>query len=188
VVARRREWRGRSRSTLEVLTQNVALIAGHADEYSLEERLLLNGGVLLFETFEVLNAKTLEMVSPLTTAKIAFKKKDSHAWGWAKTTVRASPTEILAYTWDTMRRSARREDDLEKSVDERKNGHNMLVYNKKRTPKIIADRDFLGRVVWKEGDGFLVVASPEESEARPITESVVRAKYPSAMKIKREND
>jgi len=42
----------------------------------------------------------------------------------------------------------------------------MLVYNKKRTPKIIADRDFLGRSVWKkEGEGFLLVTSPEESMA-----------------------
>jgi len=34
----------------------------------------------------------------------------------APPTVRARPEEILAFLWDPMRRSARREDDLEKSV------------------------------------------------------------------------
>ena len=102
---------------------------------------------------------------------------------------RARPEEMLAFLWDTMRRSARREDDMVKSVEEHANGHNMLVYNKKRTPKIIADRDFLGRVVWKkEGEGFLLVTSPEESETRPIKGGVVRGKYPSAIRIKRKND
>jgi len=63
------------------------------------------------------------------------------------------------------------------------------VHNKRRSPKIIADRDFLSRVMWKkEGGGFLLVTSPEESEARPITDSAVRGKYPSAMRIKRKND
>jgi len=72
--------------------------------------------------------------------------------------VRAVPEEVLAFLWNTMRRSARREDDLEKSVEGQVNGHNMLVYNKKRPPKIIADRDFLGRVVWKKsGEGFVLV-------------------------------
>jgi len=88
-----------------------------------------------------------------------------------------------------MRRSAQREHDLEKSVDEQVNGHNMLVYNKKQTPKIIHDRDFLGRCVRKkEGEGFLLVVSPEEREARPITDNVVRGKYSSAMRIKRKGE
>jgi len=65
----------------------------------------------------------------------------------------------------------------------------MLLYNKKRTPKIVADRDFLSKVLWKkEGEGFFLVTSPEESDARPITDSAVRAKYPSVMKIERKND
>jgi len=43
-----------------------------------------------------------------------------------------------------MRCSAQQEDNQEKSVDERTNGHNQLVYQMKRTPAIIADRDLLG--------------------------------------------
>jgi len=40
--------------------------------------------------------------------------------------------------------------------------------------------------LWKrEGEGFVFVTSPEESDARPITDSVVREKYRSAMRIKR---
>ena len=130
----------------------------------------------------------MKMGSPLTTAEIAFKK-DSHAWGRLTTSVRARPEEVLAFLWDTMRRSKQKEDDLEKCVEERVNGRNICIYIKKRTPKIIANRDFLGRAVWKkEGEGFVLVTSPEESEARPITGGVVRGKYPSAWRIKRKND
>jgi len=158
-------------------------------EYSEEENRVLAEGERHFADFQEMKVKSLPMASPLTTAKIAFKSGDKHAWGWSTTTVRARPEEVLAFLWDTMRRSAQREDDLEKSVEELINGHNMLVYNKKRTPKIIADRDFLGRVVWKKkGDGFFYVTSPEESATRPITDGVVRGKYPSAIRIKRKND
>jgi len=169
---------------------NVEMILGHGGvEYSEEENRILAEGQRNFTDFQDMKVKSLEMASPLATAEIAFKKKDSHAWGFAKTTVRARPEEVLAFLWDTMRRSAQREDDLEKSVEERINGHNMLMYNKKRSPKIIADRDFLHRAVWKkEGEGFVFVTSPEESDAKPITDGVVRGKYPSAMKIKRKND
>ena len=169
--------------------RNVEMITGHAEQYSGEEKALLKDGEKHFTDFQETKAKSLEIASPLTTAKIAHKSGDMHAWGRSTTTVRARPEEVLAFMWDTMRRSARQEDDLEKSVEEQVNGHNALVYCKKRTPKIIHDRDFLARCVWKkEGEGFVLVTSPEESEARPITGSVRRGKYPSAMKIKRKSD
>jgi len=173
-----------------VRARNVDMIMGHdGAEYSEEENRILAEGEQRFADFQDMKVKNLKMASPLTTAKIAYKSGDMHAWGWAATTARASPEEVLAFMWDTMRRSTRREDDLEKSVEEQANGHNMLVYNKKRSPKILSDRDFLGRCVWKkEGEGFVYVTSPEESEARPIADGVVRGKFPSAMKIKREND
>jgi len=172
-----------------VRAQNVGLIADHMEQYSEEENALLEEGERHFADFKEMKAKSLKMASPLATGEIAFEKNGSHAWGRATTTVRARPEEVMAFLWDTMRRSARREDDLEKSVDERASRHNKLVYNKKRTPKIFADRDFLGRVVWKkEGEGFVLVTSPEERDARPITDGVVRGKYPNAMKIKRKND
>ena len=169
--------------------QNVGLITDHMEQYSEEENALLEEGGKHFADFKEMKAKSLKMVSPLTTGEIAFKKKDRHAWGRATTTVRANPEEVLAFLWDTLRRSSRQEDDLVKSVDERINGHNMLTYNKKRTPKIVADRDFMGRGLWKkEGEGFIIVTSPEESDSRPITDGVARGKYQSAMRIKRKND
>jgi len=170
--------------------QNVGLIADHMEQYSEEENALLEEGEKHFADFKEMRAKSLKMASPLTTGEIAFKKEDGHAWGCSTTTVRASPEEVLAFMWDTTSRSARREDDLEKSVEEQVNEHNMLVYNNKRSHKIIADRDFLGRAVWKkkEGGGFVLVTSPEESEARPLTDNVVRGKNPSAARIKRKND
>jgi len=65
--------------------------------------------------------KSLKMASPLTKGEIAFETGDRRAWGRATTTVRARPVEVLAFLWDTTRREARRDDDLEKSV-ERING------------------------------------------------------------------
>ena len=167
--------------------QNVAMIMAHADEYSAAEEIIIIHGQYHFSEFKLMKAKSLKMASPLTTAKIAYNSGDKHAWGWATTTVRARPEEVLAFLWDIMRRSSRRKDDLEKSM-EQANGHNLLVYKKKRTPKIVNDRDFQGRVVWKkEGDGFVFVTSPEERDARPIADGVMRGKFPSAMKIKRKN-
>jgi len=170
-------------------TRNVEMIMGHDAAYDGYERACLFEGEQHFALFNGMKTKALKMASPLTTAEIAYKSGDKQAWGWATATVRARPEEVLAFCWDTMRRSAQREDDLEKSVEERINGHNVLVYSKKRTPKIIRDREFLGRSVWrKEGDGFFLVTSPEESDTRPIADGVVRGKYPSAMRIKRKND
>ena len=106
--------------------QNVGLIADHMEQYSEEEYSLLEEGEKHFADFKKMKATSVKMASPLTTGEIAFKKKDGHAWGRATTTVRASPEEVLAFMWDTMRRSARREDDLVKSVEELVNGHNVL--------------------------------------------------------------
>jgi len=170
--------------------RNVEMIMGHdGAEFSEEENRILAEGKKHFADFKEMKAKSVKMESSLTTSSIAYKGGDSHAWGWSTTTVRARPEEVLAFVWDTMGRSARREDDVEKSVEERVNGHNMLVYNKKRTPTSIADRDFLGRAVWKkEGDGFILVTSPEESEARPIKDGVVRGSYRSALRINRKGE
>jgi len=188
----------------EVRAENMKMISDHDDAYDRYERVCLFEGEQQFAVFKGMKAKSLKMASPQTRAEIAFEKKNSHAWGRATTTVRASPEEVMASLWDATRRSTRKDDDLEKSVEERVNRHNILVYNKKRFPKIVADRDFLGRAVWRErGEGFVLVTSPEESDARPITddvgkrrgsrrrssvESAVRGKFPSAMRIKRKND
>jgi len=171
-------------------TQNVGLIMGHVEQYSEEENVLLKEGETHFTDFQEMKPKSLKMASPLTTGEFAFKEKDSHAWGRATKTVSARPKEVLASFWDFLKRSARREDDLEKSVEKQANGHNMVVYQKKRSPNILSDRDFLSRVVWKkEGEGFVLVVTSEESNARrPITDGVVRGKFPNAMRIKRKND
>jgi len=169
--------------------RHVEMITGQdGAEYSEEENRILAEGERNFTDFQEMKAKALEMASPLTTAKIAYKSGDRHAWGWATTTVRASPEEILAWTLDLHSRSTTREDDLEKSAT-LTNDHNTLFYVKKRTPKIISDRDFLVHSVWKATyGGFLSVSSPAESDMWPTGGDVVRGKYPSAMRIKRKND
>jgi hypothetical protein len=55
------------------------------------------------------------------------------------------------------------------------------VFIKKQTPAVIANRDFLGRAVWKmEGGGFVVVAVPEESTKRPANKRKGSRKKSSA--------
>jgi hypothetical protein len=72
------------------------MVQNHDEPYTEEEEELLRNGVGRFELFDTQGAKELKMVSPLTKAKIALEKGDGHAWGWAKTTVRASSTEVRA--------------------------------------------------------------------------------------------
>ena len=165
------------------------MIMGHADQYSAEETKILDEGEKLFAMFNGLKWKKLEMVSPLASAKIAFKSGDQGAWGWASITVRASPEEVLAFLWETLRRSSHRADDLEKSVEEEPNGHNQLVYRRKRI-KVIADRDFLRRKLWRrDGEGTLVlVTNFEESANRPARSDTVRGRFPSVNRIKRVNN
>ena len=67
------------------------------------------------------------MESPMITAKIAYKGGDSQAWGWASAVVRATPKEILAYSWNTLSRANRSVDDLLRAIDEAPNHHNQLV-------------------------------------------------------------
>jgi hypothetical protein len=71
-------------------------IQNHDELYTAKEEELLRNGVVRLRVFEARNAKELKMDSPSTKAKIAFEKGDGHAWGFAKSTVRASPTQVRA--------------------------------------------------------------------------------------------
>ena len=74
----------------------VTMIQNHDEPYTEKEEELLRTGVGRFRLFDAQVAKELKMDSASTKAKIALEKGDGHAWGWAKTTVRASPTEVRA--------------------------------------------------------------------------------------------
>jgi hypothetical protein len=162
-------------------------IEKHADAYSEEENKIVEEGEALFARFkDNSRAKLLKMTSPLATAKVAFEAGDPLGWGWARTTIRAVPEEVLAFIWDTLKRSAARDDDLEKSVDETINGHNQLVYVRKAAKRPLSDREFLGRAVWKATEsGFIYVLREEESNRRPPLPGVVRGTLPSVMKLTR---
>jgi hypothetical protein len=85
-------------------------------------------------------------------------------------------------------RSCRPADDLERCVDDAPSNHNKLVYVKKEVATI-RNRDFLARFVWRAHDGTsVVVSTSEESQTRGEIPGVVRATYPSTMKIKRVGD
>jgi hypothetical protein len=183
--------RSRFDKTLNVIEADRVRISGmilrHSSRYSDEENRIIGEG---FEHFELLvrgKAKRLKMVSPQTSAKIAFVPGDRRAWGWASTVVRASPVVVLAHSWDTLGRDKLSADDLEKTIEEAPNDHNQLVYARKKTPKVIDTRDFLGRVIWKKtATGYVWVGKPEENAVlRPRVPGVVRAMYPTAMKIDR---
>ena len=72
------------------------MIQNHDEPYTEKEEEILRSGMSHFATFDSQKGKELKMDSALTKAKIAFEKGDGHAWGWAKTTVRARPTEVRA--------------------------------------------------------------------------------------------
>jgi hypothetical protein len=153
--------------------------------YSEFERKILSDGLAHFELFGGQKAKTMTMASPTISAKMAHVKGESLAWGWSSASVRASAREVLALVWDFKKRAGVYEDDLERSVDETLSFHNQLVYVKKRTPKVIADRDFLARCIWRAAGGgsFDFVSAPEEHERRPRLNGVIRGKYSSALKL-----
>jgi hypothetical protein len=155
--------------------------------YSPKELEILKIGNGLFSVLDGGGGKDLKMASTLTKAKLIYKPGDKHAVGWATTTVRASSQEAMAFVWDTMARCKARSDDLEKAVDEHPNAHTMVLYNWKKTPSVIDDRDFLSRVVWRKREdvGFEVVTTAEESDKRGPRRKTVRAKFPSTMKIVR---
>jgi hypothetical protein len=168
----------------------VETIKNDAEVYSEEENIILIEGLGHFVLFSGTKAKELRMPLPTMTAKIALGKGEHTAmWGYTVSIVRASPEEILSLMWDSLSREKRKHDDLEKAIDDKPNGHNQLVYSRKLTPKITANRDFLGRCIWRrEPDGsFVYTTRPEESDLRHPLHGVVRGKYPSTVKIKRLN-
>jgi hypothetical protein len=153
--------------------------------YTPKEVEILKIGRGRFSVLDEGGGKDLKMASPLTKAKLIYKPGDKTAVGWASTTVRASSQEAMAFVWDAEARCKAQPDDIEKTVDEEPNQHNKLVYNCKKTPNIIDDRDFLGRAIWRrKGDAsFEIVTAPETSRRRRPRLKTVRAEYPSAMKI-----
>ena len=106
--------------------RNVEMIKAHAEPYSAEESHILEKGEEHFAIFDDVKTRHLKMRSPLTKAQIAFATGDRFAWGWASTTVQASPEEVMAHMWDPLRRSTWKALDLEKAVDEKVNDHNLL--------------------------------------------------------------
>ncbi|GMI38047.1 hypothetical protein TeGR_g2496 [Tetraparma gracilis] len=161
----------------------VTMIQSHDGDYSEREEEIMEEGQKMLGVFEQQKSKKLEMATPTTQAKMAFKDGQSHAYGWSTAVVRASPAQVLAYTWDFTKRSSIYEDDLEKTVDE-DGEHNKLTYIKKKIPDPFSNRDFHTRSVWrKRGEGYTLVSAPELGDTHPITSDVVRGKYPSMLII-----
>jgi hypothetical protein len=135
--------------------------------------------------FEVQTAKDLKMSSSSTTAKIAFEKTSSHAWGWATTNVRATPVQALAYVLDFYKSSSRRSDEIQREMRVI-NDHNRELYVRRKAPSPFRDRSFYNRQIWqKTGDNsFVVVATPMTSEVHPESADAVRGRFPLAMKVR----
>ena len=68
----------------------VAMIGTHEEAYTPAEEKIVEDGVAMFGLFgEHGAAKAIKMMSSLVKAKIAYKAGNTHAYGWASTTVRA---------------------------------------------------------------------------------------------------
>jgi hypothetical protein len=56
-------------------------------------------------------------------------------------------------------------------------------------PNPFDNRDFQSRIVWKKrGTGYILVSVPELSGAHPLSLDVVRARYPSSLKVTSTSD
>jgi hypothetical protein len=165
------------------------MIQNHDEPYTKEEEEILRAGVAHFATFDLQKGKELKMDSAMTKAKIAFKKGDGHAWGWAKTTLRASPEQILAHVLDYSRRSKNRSKEVERRMN-LVSDHNRELYARYKPGFGLSGRDFLNRQVWRKlADGSLViVTAPIESEDHPLLTDVVRGRFPLAMRLRGNAD
>ena len=65
------------------------MVRAHNQPYTEEELEVIKKGQDLHEIFEGEKGKVVTLPSTLATAKVAYKKGDNHALGWATTTVRA---------------------------------------------------------------------------------------------------
>jgi hypothetical protein len=72
------------------------MIEAHDGAYSKREKDVLEGGKKMLDVFAQQKSKELKMASSTTPAKIAFKDRESHAYGWSSAVVRASPTQVRA--------------------------------------------------------------------------------------------
>ena len=65
----------------------------------------------------------------------------------------------------------------------------MRRYITKKVPPPFDNRDFMSRIVWKKrSTGYIWVSVPELSDAHPLSSDVVRAKYPSSLKMTSTSD
>jgi hypothetical protein len=166
----------------------VAMPHDHDAPYSETAEEILEEGKKMLEVFEQQKSKELKMSSRTTQAKMAFKNGQGHAYGWSTAVVRAGPAQVLAHAWDTFGRFNNFEGTLEQTLDE-DGEHDKLLYLKKKLPNPFDDRDFLSRIVWrKRASGYIFVSVPELSDARPLSSDVVRAKYPSMLKMTSTSD
>ncbi|GMI24475.1 hypothetical protein TeGR_g1808 [Tetraparma gracilis] len=167
----------------------VTMIQNHDELYTEMEKEILRVGVSHFATFDSQKGKELKMDSALTKAKIAFEKGDGHAWGWAKTTVRASPEHVLAHVLDYYRRSKDTSKEGERSMKV-VNDHNRELYARYKPGFGLSGRDFLNRQIWRKlsDSSFVIVAASIESKDHPLLTDVVRGRFPLAMRLRGNAD
>jgi len=108
-------------------------VDGNINCYSDDEKRKIDDAMKDFFVFQAVKAMDMATASPLVRAQIAHKAGDHHALGWATAKVKASAAEVTAWMINKYSEDAPEgADDLEWAVDERLNGHNWQVYNKKR--------------------------------------------------------
>ncbi|GMI34758.1 hypothetical protein TeGR_g897, partial [Tetraparma gracilis] len=125
--------------------------------YTDEELEFIKAGESRFDIFEAgagIEEKGLR--SPLARGKVVIGRKAGSAVGWSTTRVRDSPERVLAWYWSWQARCRQYPSDIER-VLQTENEHDAYLYVLKKTPAVIANRDFYGRNVWKKtGEGCYV--------------------------------
>ncbi|GMI37358.1 hypothetical protein TeGR_g5104 [Tetraparma gracilis] len=168
-------------SNLRLMT----MIQNHVEPYAEEEEAILRDGVAHFSKFDALKSKELKMASLTTKAKMALEDGDRHAWGWATTTVKASPERVLAFLWDAFSRANTYADTLESTELEAPNDHHRLAYARKAIPSPFREREVLSKMLWlRRGDGsYVYVTAPGSSDQKPVGSDFVRGTVNSAAKL-----
>jgi hypothetical protein len=89
--------------------------------------------------------------------------------------------------WNYNSRSDWTAEDLGKAVLEERNHHNKVVCTCKSMPVRLANREYVGRMLWKRVDenNYAFVTEPTEHGGRKRTSEFVRGSYPTCVKLER---
>jgi hypothetical protein len=154
-------------------SENAEIIRNHrnnaaaSESYSAEELETIAKETSMFTAMLTAKIKSIVLPSPVATARLGYTT-DSML-GYASLVVRGDAEDVLASVWDMTKRSAKRSDEAEHTVDEIVNSHCKIVYLRKSAGRS-RGREYLNKCLWKKMDEgcYVYVASPTMSASRTV--------------------